>query len=959
MIGAGDNDEDATVHLDRFLAKISKKVFGPLHSIVRVLINILNKNSDSEESKSNILSSIKILCDILIVSINNSSLEKSIHRLENFFDLDDRSLACNFQKSSFTNIKHMKHMSVCTTESLTLNLLQNLTNGKTSPEIAVVQTPKIPPAPAPPGTGSAAAPNLSIRQKIAAEKIAAVDAPHTVWTPVVAVEEQTKKSLTADLNLDDFELLDMLFEQEVKEIDVEKRNGTVTECLTVNRKRRDAGALTLFGSRRSLNINIFLNKEDVHELLDSIAFGDSGRLGADKLENLLKLLPDSEEIDFLSSRCSDFCRLAQAEQFMLQLIALDNYKLRIESMLLKEDFDSTVNRIKSSLNILTSTAEGILDCKRLKEILHLILTIGNYLNSGTEIGEAPGFRLSSLMKIVELRSTRKNNLTLMHHILSILERISPTLLDFSHDLMFLEEAASKDINEISTEFTHLKSKVETMSSQMSLINGDFGVQMAIFLNYAKRELISIEQELSNVENLRQKLAEYFCDNDQTFKMRDCLKILRDFKRRFLKATKDTREKKSQKHKLEILSIQNREAPPSYASPFISRRVPPNLAAQIFCDKNDENSDQNQSQILLIGSILAAENRPSKSTRLPLPASDQENCRRRSSSSAFRRQESRERDLLVPKCRPSTSRETPTFLVENFGAEVLENSPVQKRKMDFFTAKLKFNEKKNENRKYAAFDEESLIENLGSELTKSGTVPNLSEISNKRFDSSDDFCSTAGISSNDSRSNAATDSQPAVCITAGELLPPGPRRRPSTTSSSSSSSRTTTPSSASPEAQRCRCGVMANSRNVMNRPACGKRYDGDRDEGFETGSAQSRHDRILTFDVGERRMTKTQNRQPLAPKRKTLYPPRMVAWNLENSSSKKGAENMQKSSIGDRQTAISDKKLQLCGRKSPISAVTRSENTKKKMDKTFQRLKSPVTTVKSEKSSSIATRKPWR
>ena len=52
--------------------------------------------------------------------------------------------------------------------------------------------------------------------------------------------------------------------------------------------------------------------------------------GAERLRGLLKILPEPEEVDLLRNFDGDVSKLGAAEQFLLELILISDYKLRIE-----------------------------------------------------------------------------------------------------------------------------------------------------------------------------------------------------------------------------------------------------------------------------------------------------------------------------------------------------------------------------------------------------------------------------------------------------------------------------------------------------------------------------------------------------------------------------------------------------------------------------------------------------
>lgn len=74
-------------------------------------------------------------------------------------------------------------------------------------------------------------------------------------------------------------------------------------------------------------------------------------------------------------------RLGSAEKFILQLIRVNSYRLRLEAMLLKEEFESSVSSLEASINTILQASEDIKASNQFQEVLFMILVAGNFLNS--------------------------------------------------------------------------------------------------------------------------------------------------------------------------------------------------------------------------------------------------------------------------------------------------------------------------------------------------------------------------------------------------------------------------------------------------------------------------------------------------------------------------------------------------------------------------------------------------
>lgn len=102
----------------------------------------------------------------------------------------------------------------------------------------------------------------------------------------------------------------------------------------------------------------------------------------ERLRGLLKILPSKDEVEMLKSvPVEDQAKLGSAEKFILQLIRLKSYRLRLEAMLLKEEFESSVSSLESSINTILQACDDIKASHQFQEVLFMILVAGNFLNS--------------------------------------------------------------------------------------------------------------------------------------------------------------------------------------------------------------------------------------------------------------------------------------------------------------------------------------------------------------------------------------------------------------------------------------------------------------------------------------------------------------------------------------------------------------------------------------------------
>jgi hypothetical protein len=91
--------------------------------------------------------------------------------------------------------------------------------------------------------------------------------------------------------------------------------------------------------------------------------------------------------------------------------------------------------------------------KRLKQLLQIVLAVGNSLNSGAFTGSAQGFKISSVLKVKDTKS-ESGKYTLLHYVASLCEEKKPDLLDWVEEVPDLKPG-TKGIQLIKIQFEML------------------------------------------------------------------------------------------------------------------------------------------------------------------------------------------------------------------------------------------------------------------------------------------------------------------------------------------------------------------------------------------------------------------------------------------------------------------------------------------------------------------------
>ncbi|XP_002035654.2 formin-J [Drosophila sechellia] len=333
-------------------------------------------------------------------------------------------------------------------------------------------------------------------------------------------------------------------------------------CDTLDRKsKKESTEITLLDGKRSLNVNIFLKqfRTSNDDIIQLIRQGAHEEIGAERLRGLLKIMPEVDELDMLKGFNGDKARLGNAEKFLLQLLEVPNYKLRIESMLLKEEFAANVAYLEPCINSMLYAGDDLLNNKTLQEVLYMVVVAGNFLNSGGYAGNAAGVKLSSLQKLTDIRAN-KPGMNLIHFVALQAEKRNPELLQFTGQLNNLESASKTTSEQINNEINTLDGRIRRIARQIEQPATDVDIkeQMADFLQAAESELSVLQAGMKQVESMRLKISEFFCDDAATFRLEECFKIFHNFCDKFKQAVKENERRQQQEQQATLRRKQREE-----------------------------------------------------------------------------------------------------------------------------------------------------------------------------------------------------------------------------------------------------------------------------------------------------------------------------------------------------------------------------------------------------------------
>ncbi|KAI9020716.1 hypothetical protein CLU79DRAFT_755176 [Phycomyces nitens] len=225
--------------------------------------------------------------------------------------------------------------------------------------------------------------------------------------------------------------------------------------------------------KKSYNLNIF-----VTSVCKKIAFGEIRQrlISMDfyfedeqVLSNLLRFLPTPEETGklapYVTAPLAELIDLSPPDKFCLEMMKIDRLKERLECMLFRSTFWDRYHQLHKQMTSMFDASLSLKNGKRFKELLHLILLLGNYLNGNTYRGGAFAVRIASINKLVDTKGTNTST-TLLHFLIETVEQNFPEMADFLEELEECGEACKVSGIDMNNEFRDLESGLTQLGLEL-------------------------------------------------------------------------------------------------------------------------------------------------------------------------------------------------------------------------------------------------------------------------------------------------------------------------------------------------------------------------------------------------------------------------------------------------------------------------------------------------------------
>ncbi|NXL76585.1 DAAM2 protein, partial [Leptocoma aspasia] len=337
---------------------------------------------------------------------------------------------------------------------------------------------------------------------------------------------------------------------------MQKEMGSTEDLYLSTRKVKE---LSVIDGRRAQNCVILLSKlklsnEEIRQAI--LKMDEQEDLAKDMLEQLLKFVPEKSDTDLLEEHKHEIERMARADRFLFEMSRIDHYQQRLQALFFKKKFPERLAEAKPKVEAILLASKELIRSKRLRQLLEVVLAFGNYMNKGQR-GSAYGFKVSSLNKIADTKSSIDRNITLLHYLIMIFEKNYPDILDIQSELQHLPEAAKVNLVELEKEVNNLKTGLKAVETELDYQkrrmreSGDrFVPVMSDFITVASFSFSELEDLLNEARDKYAKALKHFGETEGKMQPDEFFGIFDTFLQSFAEAKQDLENMRKKKEEEE-------------------------------------------------------------------------------------------------------------------------------------------------------------------------------------------------------------------------------------------------------------------------------------------------------------------------------------------------------------------------------------------------------------------------
>uniref|UniRef100_A0A3Q1JKH7 FH2 domain-containing protein n=1 Tax=Anabas testudineus TaxID=64144 RepID=A0A3Q1JKH7_ANATE len=191
------------------------------------------------------------------------------------------------------------------------------------------------------------------------------------------------------------------------------------------KKARTRKIVKLLDGKRSQAVGILISSLhlEMKDIQQAVLTVDHSVVDLETIEALYENRAQPEELErikkhYETSEEEDVKLLDKPEQFLYELSQIPDFAGRAHCIIFQSAFVDGIASIQRKLNTVSSVCKALLESDGVREVMGLVLALGNYMNGGNRTrGQADGFGLDILPKLKDVKS-RDNRISLVDYVVS-------------------------------------------------------------------------------------------------------------------------------------------------------------------------------------------------------------------------------------------------------------------------------------------------------------------------------------------------------------------------------------------------------------------------------------------------------------------------------------------------------------------------------------------------------------
>ncbi|CAK4631596.1 unnamed protein product [Aphanomyces euteiches] len=373
-----------------------------------------------------------------------------------------------------------------------------------------------------------------------------------------AMQESTLWKQQGQATLSDASIaaLEKLFTKSLQEDSAHLKKEQLTTMKSSRDLLQTKVVVNLMDMKKAQNIGITLARIKVpfEQIKDEILNMNPTIMSSMHLKALIDLWPDAQEMKAIREFDGDLQSLGTAERFCYVMRDTPRFTEKLQCLVFKQEFISRSHELRETILLVLRCVHQLCTSTELRDLLLLVLNMGNILNYGKEEGQSrvKGFSLGSLVKLSQTKAF-VGQTTLLQFLVEVVDRDAPHLAQFDEEISLLERASRVVTQQLYMEKkaleggrAHLEAEAQRILAEDSETNLT-AAAIRFFLTKVDMELQDLTEQLNSLNEKKSMFLRYVGE-EGNYELDELFSVLWAFTEEFRAAHRKFVLKKARAHK---------------------------------------------------------------------------------------------------------------------------------------------------------------------------------------------------------------------------------------------------------------------------------------------------------------------------------------------------------------------------------------------------------------------------